>query len=142
MTEVQNSLQAYGIIRIHFNPYAEEVWAIALNTQLQLLGKEMLFRGTVDSCPLHPRDIFRYLIMKNATSFILVHNHPSNSVEPSKEDIEVTTRVQKLGETMEIELLDHLIIGVDKYYSLADFGFLSRITEQSHHRYQKAAFDC
>ena len=141
MLEVQNSLQAYGIIRIHFNPCVEEVWVLALNSQLQLLGKEMIFRGTVDSCPIHPRDIFRYLIMKNATSFVLVHNHPSNSVEPSSEDIEITGKLRQLSDLIEITILDHLIIGLDKYYSFADFGMLKQIIDPSCLRHQRSASD-
>ncbi len=124
MVEIHSSIQAFHLIKDHFNPVAEEVWALALNSQLKLIEKEMIFKGTVNACPLHPRDIFRFLILKNATAFIIVHNHPSNDCQPSEQDIKETKRLQKIGHLLEISLIDHLIIGENKYFSLADFGFI------------------
>ena len=135
MTEIQSSQVAYQILSNDFSKDVEEVWVLALNTQLILAGKEMIFRGTVDSCPFYPRDIFRFLIQKNATSFILAHNHPSNNLKPSREDILATRRIQKLGEMLEIHLLDHLILGHEGYSSLADMGLVrSKLTAKSRRR--------
>lgn len=124
MSEIQSSLQAYEIIKPLINPFAEELWAFALDSQLRILAQEMIFRGTVDSCPFHPRDIFRFLISRNATAFILAHNHPSNNPLPSDQDLTVTRKIQKLGEELEIRLLDHLILVRDSYYSMAEAGLL------------------
>jgi DNA repair protein RadC len=136
MTEIQSSRAAYQILCDDFNADVEEVWVLALNTQLVLVGKEMIFRGTVDSCPFYPRDIFRFLIQKNATAFILAHNHPSNNLKPSQEDITATRRIQKLGEMLEICLLDHLVLGKENYFSLADAGLVkSKLTAKSRRPY-------
>lgn len=122
MREIISSLDAFEILKPLFNPYAEEVWTIALNSNLRYLGTAMIFRGTVDHCPVHPRDIFRYLISLNAKSFILAHNHPSLDVYPSFQDLKVTRDIQKLAVMIQIPLQDHLIFTSDKYFSMADNG--------------------
>jgi DNA repair protein RadC len=124
--EITSSLQAFNILQNHFNPFAEEVWAIALNPQLQVLGTAMIFRGTADQCQIHPRDIFRFLIEKNASSFILAHNHPSHEVQPSDRDITLTRKIQQSGVLMQIPLQDHVIFSEEKYFSMADHGFFSK----------------
>ena len=121
-----SSLQAFNILQNYFNPFAEEVWAIALNPQLQVLGTAMIFRGTVDQCQIHPRDIFRFLIEKNASSFILAHNHPSLEVYPSDRDYALTRKIQRSGLLMQIPLQDHVIFSEEKYFSMADYGFFNK----------------
>lgn len=125
--EICSSLSAYQVLQGTFNPYSEEVWVIALNSQLQVLGIEMIFRGTVDHCLLHPRDIFRFLVKINASSFILAHNHPSYDVLPSEEDLVLTRKIDKIGQLLEIPLNDHIIFSSRKYYSLADSGFFKKM---------------
>ncbi len=120
MVEVPSSLEAFHLMKHLFNPYAEEVWVLALNSKLKLQGTEMIFRGTVNSCPMHPRDIFRYLIGQNACAFILVHNHPSQDPQPSAQDLRMTAKLKKLSDMIEITMLDHIIIAHEKYFSFAD----------------------
>lgn len=122
MIEVSTSLQAYRILRSNINPYAEEVWILALDSQMQLRRAEMIFRGTADTCLLHPRDLFRCLILANASTYILAHNHPSNCVLPSQQDIEITRKLHNLSQLMEIPLNDHIVFSMDQYYSMADQG--------------------
>lgn len=133
MTDVSSSLKAFQVMKQYFNPDAEEVWVLALDSKLKMTDKSMLFRGTVNSCPLHPRDIFRFLIKQNACGFILVHNHPSLDPTPSTEDIKLTRNLVGLGTMLEIPLLDHIIITAHKYYSFADFNLL-KPTAQSRRR--------
>lgn len=118
--EITSSLHAFECLREHINPFAEELWLLALNSQLHLIKKEMLFRGTADSCLIHPRDIFRTLVVCNASSFILAHNHPSNQVAPSKEDLKLTQKIFHLSCLFQIPLNDHLVITTHGYYSMAD----------------------
>lgn len=120
MTELNSSIQAFECVRKDINPHAEELWLLALNSQLQLIEKEMVFRGTVDQCLIHPRDIFRLLIKHNASSFILAHNHPSNQTHPSNQDLILTKKIYQLSHLMQIPLLDHLIVSPTQYYSMAD----------------------
>jgi DNA repair protein RadC len=126
MFEVSTSLDAFECLRAQINPYAEELWLLALNPHLKLIKKEMVFRGTADHCLFHPRDIFRILIMCNASSFILAHNHPSNQPLPSEEDIHLTKNIYQISMLFQIPLNDHLIMTESQYYSLADHNYLKK----------------
>jgi len=122
--EANSSLQAFEVLRPNFNPFAEEVWVLALNSQLQVQGLEMIFRGTVDQCLIHPRDIFRFLILNNASSFILAHNHPSKEVLPSAEDLVLTRKIHSASLLFQIPLLDHIVFSGEQYFSMADHNYL------------------
>lgn len=126
MREVSTSLQAYEILRNEINPHAEELWVLALDSQMNLVRKEMLFRGTVDFCLIHPRDIFRCLVQANASSFILAHNHPSQNVLPSEQDLILTRKIHQLAQMFEIPLNDHLVVCETNYFSMADHGYFKK----------------
>ncbi|WP_168196517.1 JAB domain-containing protein [Bdellovibrio sp. ZAP7] len=126
MTEITSSAQAFETLKTFINPYAEELWVIALSPQLQVIATEMIFRGTADHCPTHPRDIFRFLILKNASFFMMAHNHPSSSVQPSDQDLITTRKMHNCGKLFQIPLLDHIIFSERDYYSMADNGFFKR----------------
>jgi DNA repair protein RadC len=105
------------------NPYQERFWVIALNTKMDLIAYHLVSVGTLDSSIVHPRDVFRSLIMSNAAGFVAVHNHPSGDVTPSRADYSVTRQIKEAGKIMKIEFLDHIIIG-DSYYSFNERGEL------------------
>jgi|GEM_PF-2314625 DNA repair proteins len=126
MSELSSSVATFESLKDHYNPFAEEVWVIALNAQLGVIGKQMIFRGTVDYCLIHPRDIFRFLIQSNASSFIMAHNHPSRDVLPSDADLIITRKFFKLSYLMEIPLLDHIVFSDEKYFSMADHGYMRK----------------
>ncbi|KYG69722.1 DNA repair protein [Bdellovibrio bacteriovorus] len=123
---MSSSLQAYELLRAQINPYAEELWLIALNSQMEMVQKEMIFRGTADHCLVHPRDIFRTLILCNASSFVLAHNHPSNQALPSEQDLIITRKIYQLATMFQIPLNDHLIVTQTQYYSMADHGHFKK----------------
>lgn len=123
---MSSSHQAFEVLKENENPFAEEMWIIALNAQMKMLHKEMIFRGTADHCLIHPRDIFRVLIMCNASSFIMAHNHPSQDVTPSQQDLTQTNKIYHLAVMLQIPLQDHLIFTAEKYFSMADHGFLKK----------------
>jgi DNA repair protein RadC len=103
----------------------EKFVVLALNIKNRLIGAFEVFAGSINSSIVHPRDIFQRLLLTNATAFIAAHNHPSGDPTPSCEDIEVTKRLVDCGRIMDIELLDHLIIGEDgKYCSLKAEGYV------------------
>ena len=79
--------------------------------------------GTVNATLVSPRELFLEALKKNAVSIILLHNHPSGDPTPSQEDILLTQRVRKAGDLIGIELLDHIIIGDNRYISLREKGF-------------------
>lgn len=108
----------------------EEFWAIALNSKKQVLARACLFKGTVDSCSFHPRDLFRFAYLENSVSLIVAHNHPHSGSNPSEEDIEVTENILWAGKILQIDLLDHLILGSDGYFSFADNGLLDQMAQK------------
>ena len=81
-----------------------------LNTQNDIIGKEIVSIGTLNTSLVHPREVFRTAIIKNCAAIIVAHNHPSGSLEPSSEDLAVTTRLKESGKLLGIELLDHVIV--------------------------------
>lgn len=97
----------------------EHFYGLYVDNRKRLLGKHLLFKGTVDATVVHPRDVFRHALECNASGVIVVHNHPSGSIEPSTEDIVFTKRLDAVANTMHIPLLDHVIIG-DGYWSYVE----------------------
>lgn len=80
--------------------------------------------GTATSAPVHPREVFQPAIMTGAVSIVLCHNHPSNNVEPSREDLSVTKSLMEASRYLGIKLLDHVIVGADRYHSMHEHGQL------------------
>ncbi|MEI3508414.1 MAG: DNA repair protein RadC [Bacilli bacterium] len=100
----------------------ENFYCLYLNSGKKVLKEKLLFVGTVNHSMVHPRDIFKEAYLLNATAVICVHNHPSGDVRPSIEDINVTQRLNQIGVLMGIKLVDHVIIGENKYYSFLENG--------------------
>ena len=91
---------------------------VPVDNKLKPLGVFVVTVGTVDASIVSSRDVFQAALLCNASSIFILHNHPSGDPTPSKEDIEVTDRLKKAGELMRIPLLDHVIVGEKKYYSI------------------------
>ena len=98
----------------------EHLRGLFLDVKNKLLRDELISVGTVDRTLSHPREIFRPAIEVSAVSFILVHNHPSGDPTPSVEDIEFTKKIKQVSEIMEIDFLDHIIIGDNIFVSLKE----------------------
>lgn len=94
----------------------EYVWALALNVKCKLIGVFEISHGTVNMSVLQPREVFVRLCLCGASSFIIVHNHPSGDASPSEYDNNATIRLKEAGTMMGIEMLDHVVIG-QNYYS-------------------------
>ncbi len=97
---------------------------IILNTKNEIKKIKDVFKGSLNSSLVHPREIFNEAIRNSAASIIICHNHPSGDPTPSDEDIKVTTRLQECGEIIGIKLIDHIIIGRNIYVSLKEKGIL------------------
>jgi len=106
----------------HFD--REHFRAILLNTKNQVIGTDKVSVGTLNSSAVHPRELFRNAIKRGAASVILVHNHPSGDPAPSREDMDITRRVKEVGNIIGIEVLDHIIIGDNKFTSLKANGLV------------------
>lgn len=98
----------------------EECWALYLNRAHFLLGREMITSGSLESTLIDTGKVLRRAIEKQASGVILVHNHPSGSPLPGPADIQQTDRLRKALSSVEITLLDHVILAEDAYYSFAD----------------------
>lgn len=91
-----------------------------LDGKNELINVENLFEGSLTSSVVYPREIMKKAIKHNTTALIFVHNHPSGDPSPSQSDKEITEKLVSAGKTMEIKVLDHIIIGNNKYFSFAD----------------------
>jgi DNA repair protein RadC len=100
----------------------EEFWMLALDVRHRLLFESCVARGSLTGVEVHPREVFRTLIRGAAASVIFCHNHPSGDPTPSRQDIELTTRLRQVGELCGIGVLDHVIVATDGFVSLASRG--------------------
>ena len=102
----------------------EHFRVICLSTKNHVLGISAISIGSLNSSMVHPRECFKEAIRRNSNAIILLHNHPSGDPTPSREDIEVTRRLAEGGQILGIEVLDHVIIGDNRYISLKERGIL------------------
>jgi len=104
----------------------EHFVALLLDAQCQLIGIHTVAIGSLDTCIVHPRELFKAVILANAASIILAHNHPSGDPTPSLEDRTVTRQLADAGEMLGIDVQDHVIIGEGSLYcSFMEAGLLS-----------------
>lgn len=116
---------AYDIIKVitGCQDEAQEVFGIiTVNTKNQIISVHEISRGSVNASIVHPREVFKVALLHNAAAVFLFHNHPSGDPTPSREDREVTARLVESGKLLGIEVLDHLIVGDDQYYSMKERG--------------------
>lgn len=104
--------------------HREEFVCLGMNTKNEVMFRQTVFTGSLNASIVHPRETFLPLIKRCCASAIVAHNHPSGQPTPSREDIEVTKRLVEVGKIVGIELLDHVIIGHEKYVSLKEKGYL------------------
>ena len=102
----------------------EEFWIIMLGQSQKVLGKELISKGGIAATLADARIIFHAALQHQATSIILVHNHPSGSLKPSHEDIVLTKKLAEAGKLLDIRIQDHLIITDSGFLSLADEAFI------------------
>jgi DNA repair protein RadC len=98
----------------------EEFWVLLLDRANQVTKKLNISEGGMAGTVADPKKIFKIALDNNASSVILAHNHPSNNLKPSDNDISLTKKLKSGGLLLDIQVLDHLIIGNDSYYSFAD----------------------
>ena len=91
--------------------------ALYLDTKSKLISHRVLFKGTLNESVVHPREVFKEAFLQNANSVLIAHNHPSGDPTPSKEDVMITRKIKEIAMIHGIRLVDHLIVGVNSYYS-------------------------
>ncbi len=97
----------------------ENFKAVLLNAKGQIISVESISVGDLTMAPVHPREGFRQAVKKSAAAVIFVHNHPSGDAMPSEEDIEITRRLMACGTLLGIKVVDHIVIGDNRYRSIA-----------------------
>ncbi|AZA57480.1 MULTISPECIES: RadC family protein [Chryseobacterium] len=122
---ISSSSVAYDIFRNHLSDLrTEEFWAIFLNRSNKVIHFAQLTQGGINQSIVDIRVLFKTALDHFSTGIIIAHNHPSGSLQPSREDVEITRNIKIAGETMNIQLLDHLIITQNSYFSFSDDGLL------------------
>lgn len=103
----------------------EHFYVLLLDTKNKIISWDEISKGDLNSSIVHPREVFKYALKYSANSIICLHNHPSGDPTPSMQDIEITKRLQEVGNLVGIKLLDHIIIGYNKYISLKEKGIMN-----------------
>jgi len=112
---VRNQIENYNI---------ENFLVLSLNSRNKLISCDVITLGTLTSSQVHPRETFLSAIKNHAAKIIIAHNHPSGESSPSDDDIRITRRLEEAGRLLGIELIDHIIVTEDNYYSFKDAGLL------------------
>lgn len=102
--------------------WTESFIVIALNRANKVLGFYKVSQGGLTGTIVDPRVIFQFALLTSAVALIIAHNHPSGNLTPSRADIEITEKIKKAGDLLEIKLLDHVIVTGEGYYSFCDNG--------------------
>lgn len=123
--EIAKSVNVFNLFRELLEDLDREAfWAVYLNIKNQINSLSMISQGTLNCTMVHPREVFKAAVLANAAGVITVHNHPSGDPSPSPEDRAITENLKGAGEMLGIKLLDHIIIGHEKFYSFRDSGDL------------------
>jgi len=121
---VSSPAEAYALVRDLKRARKEHLVSLYLDAQNRLICRETVSIGSLNTTRTHPREVLQPAIVNSALAFILVHNHPSGSLDPSRDDVEFTRTMTRAGELMGISLYDHLIVSRRGYVSLKERGLL------------------
>ncbi len=105
----------------------EHFWTISLNNANTVLNIELVSMGSVNATIIEPMEVYSIPLQKRATRIILVHNHPAGTLKPSKSDKDITNRLIQAGRILHIEVLDHIIITEESFYSFTQSGLLEEL---------------
>lgn len=112
-------------LRLKLAAYEHEVFAVMfLDNRHRLIAFEELFRGTINGCSVHPREVAKRALHHNAAALVVAHNHPSGDPEPSRTDEAITQKLKEGLALLDIRLLDHIIVGSRDTISLAERGYI------------------
>ena len=118
---IRDSKDAYNYLKDKIaNLKKEQFRGLYLNSRNKLIHDEVISLGTLTTNLVHPREVFQPAVQYSAVAIILAHNHPSGDPEPSEDDIKITQQIIEASKIINIEILDHIIIGKNKYLSLKD----------------------
>lgn len=123
--KVISSRDAHNVIKADLSDLPhEEFWVLLLNRANIVIGKHFVSKGGQAGTVVDPKMVFKIALEHGASSIVLIHNHPSGSLKPSAEDVNITKKLMELGRMMEIAIHDHLIVYNDTFLSLADESYV------------------
>ncbi len=127
--EPGQALQSSEAVFQHFRALLEKekrelFYVVLLNNKNKKLRDVKISEGSLTASLVHPREVYHPVIRESAAAVIFVHNHPSGDPAPSREDIEITRRLKEVGEVIGVRVLDHVVIGHERYFSFSDRGML------------------
>lgn len=120
---IRSPQDAYDFLKDMQYLQQEHFVILGLNTKNEVLFRKTIFIGSLNASICHPREIMKELIKRSCASAILSHNHPSGETTPSPEDIQVTERLVEAGLIIGIDIVDHIIVGSNKYLSMKGKGY-------------------
>jgi len=121
--QINSAKDIFELLDEFKNKKQEYFISFTLDGANHLINKRVVFIGTLNYTLVHPREVFADALIDRAASIIVAHNHPSNLLTPSAQDIEITKRLKKAGELLGIELLDHIVFAKDGFLSLKEEGY-------------------
>ena len=121
---ITSAQDVYSLLQDYSIKDREHFITITLDGRSKIIEKRVIHIGTLNQSLVHPREVFRPAILDNAAGVIISHNHPSGTLEASRADIQITQRLKEVAKLVGIELLDHVIISKEGYYSFSDEGLL------------------
>lgn len=122
---ITSAKQAFEIFREFMaDNDRESMWLACLDVRNKITCLHRVSEGTLNASLSHPREIYKVAVLSNSAHILLAHNHPSGDPSPSSDDISITRRIREAGDILGIKLLDHIIVGDDRFYSFAEAGGL------------------
>ena len=119
--KISTAKDIFNLFKDDYRGIKKEIFSIILlDTQNKIIKTEEISMGILDASLVHPREIFKSAIKASSSKIILMHNHPSGESKPSQEDLEITKKLIEIGEFIGIEVLDHIIIGEEEYWSYVE----------------------
>jgi len=138
----KSSKEVFDYLYYSMRDLKKEVFkVIYLNSRSQIIDTTDLFEGTLESIPIRPREIVESAIKYGAAALIFVHNHPSGDPTPSKSDKQLTRDLVFIGHILQIKVLDHIIIGENRFFSFADEGLIEKYEDNFLNLRIKSLFD-
>ena len=120
--KIKKPEDVYELVRHSKDSDREQFLTICLDTRNNVLSIEITSIGTLTANLVHPREVFKTAVLQNAAGIIIAHNHPSGDATPSEDDIKITKNLFEASKIMDIQLLDHLVVGNGIYKSLKEMG--------------------
>jgi len=124
VNRITSASDVYSLLYEYAKKDKEHFLIVTLDGSSKIIEYRVIHIGTLNQSIVHPREVFRSAIQDNAAGIVIAHNHPSGTLEASRADIQITQRLKEVSKLVGIELLDHVILSKEGYYSFSDEGLL------------------